>query len=112
MRSTIVILVLAALTTAAGSASPPIYPGAVAGTRPAGVGFKNPPPQVKAYYTSDAFATVKAWYKAHLGAAPDISQPGMEKTEDTFLVGSGANAEAVLIQSYQGKTWILIGPPT
>ena len=111
MRSTIVTLLLAALTMAAVSALPPLYPGAVAGTRPSGVGFKNPPPQVKAYYTADGFAAVKAWYKAHLGGAPEMSQPGMEKTEDAFLVGSGANAEAVLIQSYQGKTWILIGPP-
>jgi len=112
MRTTIATLLLALLAGTVAYASPPVYPGAVPGKRPAGVGFKNPPPQVKAYSTSDDFAKVKAWYKTHLGNAPDMAEPGMEKTEDTFMVGQGASAEAVLIQSYQGKTWILIGPPT
>jgi hypothetical protein len=93
------------------SATPPIYPGAVPGVRPEGVGFKAPPPQVKVYSTADDFATVKAWYRAHLKGAPEMAQPGMEKTEDAFLVGRGASGVAVMIQSFKGKTWILIGPP-
>lgn len=91
--------------------TPPVYPGAVAGTRPAGVGFMTPPPQAKAYVTSDDFATVRAWYRARLDGASEVQQPGMEKTEDAFLIGSGASATVVLVQSYEGRTWIVIGPP-
>jgi hypothetical protein len=40
-----------------------------------------------------------------------MAQPGMEKTEDAFLVGSGASGMVVMVQSYKGKTWIIIGPP-
>ena len=120
MRATLTTLLLAVLVAAASPApadpegapgTPPIYPGAVAGARPEGVGFKAPPPQVKAYSTPDDFATVKAWYRAHLKGAPEMAQPGMEKTEDAFLVGRGASGVVVMIQSFQGKTWILIGPP-
>ena len=97
---------------AAGAAeTPPVYPGAVPGARPAGVGLKEPPSQVKAYSTSDDFATVRAWYRAQLKGTPEMAQPGMEKTEDAFLVGHGASGAVVMIQSFQGKTWILIGPP-
>jgi hypothetical protein len=122
MRATITLLaVLASLSLSttspalAGSsgaaASVPIYPGAVAAPLPSGVALKAPPAKVKSYSTSDAFATVKAWYHAHLKGAPEMQQPGMEKTEDTFLVGQGASATAVMIRSVKGKTWILIGPP-
>jgi hypothetical protein len=98
--------------TAGGTATaPPIYPGAVAAARPAGVGMKTPPASAKTYVTSDDFAKVKAWYRAHLKGAPEVAQPGMEKTEDAFLVGHGASAMAVMVQSYKGKTWIVIGPP-
>lgn len=93
------------------AAGPPVYPGAVAGTRPAGVGLKAPPPGSKTYVTSDDFARVKVWYKAHLTGAAELAQPGMEKTEDAFLVGHGASGMVVMIQSYKGKTWIVIGPP-
>ncbi|MGA8574189.1 MAG: hypothetical protein WB609_00685 [Candidatus Cybelea sp.] len=105
MRTFLAILLLAAL------ASPPVYPGAVPGNLPAGVALKAPPPQVKAYVTSANFATVKAWYQAHLMDKTELQQPGMEKTEDAFLVGKGPNAKAVMIRSFKGKTWILIGPP-
>lgn len=91
--------------------TPPVYPGAVAAERPAGVAFKAPPAQAKTYVTSDEFATVRSWYRAHLTAFQEVSQPGMENSEDAFLVGEGASATAVLVQSYQGKTWIVIGPP-
>ncbi|HEY6325501.1 MAG TPA: hypothetical protein VIW73_03155 [Candidatus Cybelea sp.] len=85
---------------------------AAAAARPAGVGLKKPPPpQAKTYVTSDGFATVRAWYRAHLKGATELQQPGMEKTEDAFLVGGGASGTVVMIQSYQGKTWIVIGPP-
>ncbi len=93
------------------SGTPPVYPGATPGVRPEGVGMKAPPPQVKAYSTSDDFATVKAWYQAHLKGSSEMAQPGMEKTEDAFLVGKGASGMVVMIQSFKGKTWILIGPP-
>jgi hypothetical protein len=96
---------------AAGSATIPVYPGAVAATRPAGVGFKAPPPQAKTYVTPDDFAKVKAWYKTHLKGAQEVAKPGMEKTEDAFLVGSAGSGMVVMIQSYKGKTWIVIGPP-
>jgi hypothetical protein len=95
----------------ASTAAPPVYPGAVAASRPPGVGFKAPPPSAKTYVTSDDFAKVKAWYKAHLKGAPELAKPGMEKTEDAFLVGNPGSGLAVLIQSYHGKTWIVIGPP-
>jgi hypothetical protein len=102
-----------ALPVAAGgtTAAPPVYPGAVAAARPTGVGFKAPPPQSKTYVTPDDFAKVKAWYKAQLEGAAELAQPGMEKTEDAFLLGHGASGTVVMIQSYQGKTWIVIGPP-
>jgi hypothetical protein len=96
---------------AAGSAAVPVYPGAVAATRPASVGFKKPPPQAKTYVTSDSFEKVKAWYRAHLNGATEMQQPGMEKTEDAYLVGKPGSGMVVMIQSYKGKTWIVIGPP-
>jgi hypothetical protein len=99
------------IALASAPAPPPVYPGAVAAVRPAGVGFKAPPPQAKTYVTTDDFATVKAWYAAHLSGAQEMQQPGMEKTEDAFLVGNADSGVAVMIQSYAGKTWIVIGPP-
>lgn len=100
-----------ALAVAVATAPPPVYPGALPGVRPAGVGFKTPPPDAKAYVTPDDFNTVKTWYAAHLPGAQELQQPGMEKIEDAFLVGDGKNGSIVLIQSYKGKTWIVIGPP-
>ncbi|MGC1379783.1 MAG: hypothetical protein WA814_02025 [Candidatus Baltobacteraceae bacterium] len=102
---------VAPLASTAAATAPPVYPGAVAATRPAGVGMKTPPPQAKTYATVDSFAKVKAWYQAHLKGAQEMQQPGMEKTEDAFLVGSGQSGMVVLVQSYKGKTWIVIGPP-
>lgn len=96
---------------AVGSAAVPVYPGAVATARPADVGFKKPPPQAKTYVTSDSFEKVKAWYRAHLNGAQEMQQPGMEKTEDAYLVGNAGSGMVVMIQSYKGKTWIVIGPP-
>jgi len=91
-------------------AAPPVYPGAVAATRPAGVGLKTPPPQAKTYVTSDGFVKVKSWYQSHLSGAREVQQSGMEKTEDAFLLGSFESGTVVMIQSYEGKTWIVIGP--
>jgi hypothetical protein len=94
------------------SADVPVYPGAVAAARPAGVGLKKAPPaQAKTYVTSDGFAKVKAWYQAHLRSAQEMQQGGMEKFEDAFLVGSVDSGKVVMVESYQGKTWIVIGPP-
>lgn len=101
------LAVLATVTTVA----PPVYPNAVPGKRPAGVGFHVPPASVKAYSTTDDFAKVKTWYRVHLQGASEMPQGGMEKTEDAFLVGHGKSAMVVMIQRYRGKTWILIGPP-
>jgi len=97
-------------TSSAATAAPPVYPGAVAAARPTGVGFEKPPPQAKTYVTSDDFSKVKAWYKAHLSGAQEMQKAGMEATEDAFLVGRGSAAMAILIQKYQGKTYIVIGP--
>ncbi len=94
-----------------GAAGLPVYPGAVASERPAGVGFKAPPAQAKTYVTADDFASVRSWYRAHLPGAQEVVQPGMEKSEDAFLVGQGSGGMVVLVQRYQGKTWIVIGPP-
>lgn len=103
---------LVALAGGATTTAHPVYPGAVASARPAGVGLeKPPPPQAKTYVTSDAFADVKAWYQAHLKNAQELQQPGMEASEDAFLVGDASSGMVVLIQSYEGKTWIIIGPP-
>ncbi|HYL27468.1 MAG TPA: hypothetical protein VEW74_06495 [Candidatus Nitrosotalea sp.] len=104
MKTLLGVILVALLT-------PPVYPGAVATTRPAGVGLKAPPASAKTYVTVDAFAKVKAWYKSHLTGATEMQQPGMEKTEDAFLVGQGASGMVVMVQSHQGKTYIVIGPP-
>ena len=96
---------------AGGNAVGPVYPGAVETARPAGVGLKTPPPQAKTYATTDSFAKVQAWYRSQLDGAQELQQPGMEKIEDAFLLGSGQSATVVLIQQYDGKTWIVIGPP-
>ena len=96
----------------AAGATAPVYPGAVAAAHPAGLGLKKaPPPTAKTYVTSDSFAKVKAWYQQHLKGAPEMAQPGMEKTEDAVLVGHGASGAVVVVQAYKGKTWITIGPP-
>jgi pimeloyl-ACP methyl ester carboxylesterase len=95
----------------AASPAPPIYPGAAPAALPSGVALKQPPKQVKAYYTSDGFAAVKAWYRAHLNNATEVQQPGMQQSEDAFLVGQGATAQAILLRRVKGKTWIVIGPP-
>ena len=105
------VLAVAINPIAAAASAPPVYPGAVATTRPAGVGMKAPPAQAKTYVTADSFAKVKAWYQAHLKGAQEAQQPGMEKTEDAFLVGSAASGMVVLVQIYKGKTYIVIGPP-
>ena len=116
-NGTIVTVILAAILAiainpiAAVASAPPVYPGAVATTRPAGVGMKAPPASAKTYVTADSFAKVKAWYQAHLKGAQEAQQPGMEKTEDAFLVGTAASGMVVLVQSHQGKTYIVIGPP-
>jgi len=99
------------LLATAGSTAPPVYPGATAATRPTGVAFKAPPSQAKTYVTSDSFAKVKSWYQAHLKGAQEMQQPGMQKTEDTFLVGTAGSGMVVMVESYNGKTWIAIGPP-
>jgi hypothetical protein len=96
---------------ASAGAVPPVYPGAVAAARPASVGFKAPPSHAKTYVTSDSFAKVKSWYQAHLKGAQELQQPGMQKTEDAFLVGAPGSGMVVMVESYQGKTWIVIGPP-
>jgi hypothetical protein len=112
LLATFFAMVAMPLPAPAAGTAPPVYPGAVASARPAGVGFKAPPPQAKTYVTSDDFAKVKAWYKAQLKGAQEMAQPGMEKTEDAFLVGEVSSGMVVMIQSYKGKTWIIIGPPT
>jgi hypothetical protein len=109
--ATFLAMAVGPLAATAGGTAPPVYPGAVASARPAGVGLKAPPAGSKTYVTSDNFAKVKAWYKAHLNSAPEMAQPGMEKTEDSFLVGHGASGKVVMVQSYKGKTYIVIGPP-
>ncbi len=105
-----VILAVSAPVSAAALRAPPIYPGAVLGVRPEGVGIAVPPHKVKAYSTAANFATVKAWYKARLKGAPEMAQPGMENSEDAFLVGPERSGAVVMIQSFKGRTWILIGP--
>jgi hypothetical protein len=96
---------------AGGTTALPVYPGAVASALPEGVGLKRPPPpQAKTYATSDSFAKVKAWYQAHLNGAQELPEPGMEKIEDAFLVGNFQSGMVVMIESYKGKTWIIIGP--
>jgi hypothetical protein len=117
IHGTIVTAVLAAICAvainpiSAAASAPPVYPGAVATTRPAGVAMKAPPSQAKTYVTADSFTQVKSWYQAHLKGAQEMQQPGMEKTEDAFLVGNAASGMVVLVQSYKGKTYIVIGPP-
>jgi hypothetical protein len=93
------------------SAAPPVYPGAVPATRPSGVAFKAPPSHAKTYVTPDSFTKVKSWYQAHLKGAQELQQPGMQKTEDAFLVGTAGSGMVVMVESYEGKTWIVIGPP-
>jgi hypothetical protein len=109
MSSKPLLAVLAAVSIFA----PPVYPGAALGTRPAGLADNaKVPPQAKSYSTSDSFAKVKAWYKAHLKGAIELPEPGHETTQDAFLVGQPQHGMVVLIKSFKGKTWIVIGPPT
>lgn len=108
--TTLMLIVLGAVGAAAASSTLPVYPGAMPGALPNGVAFKEPPSQVKAYSTSDSFTAVKAWYRAHLNGAPEMHQTGMEQSEDAFLIGHGASAQVIMIRSFKGKTWILIGP--
>lgn len=91
----------------------PVYPGAVASARPAGLGLKThaPPASAKTYRTSDSFAKVKAWYQAHLKGAQEMQQSGMENYEDAFLIGNAPSGMVVMVEAYQGSTWIIIGPP-
>ena len=111
MVKSIVVGLVCLQSTAAGASAIPIYPRAVAGARPAGVGLKKPPPKTRAYVTSDDFAKVRAWYRQHLKGANEVAQLGMADREDAFLVANGASARVVMVQRYKGKTWILIGPP-
>ena len=93
-------------------ATAPVYPGAVAAIRPAGVGLGKPPPSsAKTYSTSDSFEKVRAWYRANLSGAQEVAQPEMEQSEDAFLIGNAQSGMVVMIQAYQGQTWIVIGPP-
>jgi hypothetical protein len=46
-----------------------------------------------------------------LEGAQELQQPGMEGSEDAFLVGDASSGVVVMIQSYEGRTWIIIGPP-
>ncbi|HVR47941.1 MAG TPA: hypothetical protein VMT95_15025 [Candidatus Binatia bacterium] len=55
---------------------------------------------------------MKTWYQAQLKGAPEMAQPGKEKTMDAFLVGHGPGGLVLMIQSLNGKTWIVIAPPT
>jgi len=89
-----------------------MYPGAEAGANPGGLGMKSLPPSARVYSTSDDFAKVKTWYQAQLKGAPEMAQPGKEKTMDAFLVGHGPGGLVLMIQSLNGKTWIVIAPPT
>lgn len=89
----------------------PVYPGAQPGTAPKGLGQRALPASAKVYVTPDDFAKVKAWYASQLKGAPEMAQPGMEKTEDAFLVGQGKSGMVVMIQSLNGKTWIVTAPP-
>jgi hypothetical protein len=89
----------------------PMYPGAEAAANPGGLGMKALPPSAKVYSTSDDFAKVKTWYQGQLKGAPEMAQPGKEKTMDAFLVGHGPGGFVVMIQSLNGKTWIVIAPP-
>ena len=111
--SAIALAYATTLTAWAGDASnAPVYPGAKAAAAvPSGIAPKTPPPSTKAYTSSDSFATVKAWYKSKLKDAMEASQPGQEAYEDAFLVGSPGSGYVVMVKTYQGKTWILIGPP-
>lgn len=102
---------LLAMSATAGATAPPVYPGAVTTSRPAGVALKAPPASSKTYSTPDGFAKVKTWYKAHLRGAQEIAQPGMENREDAFLVGRGGSAMVVMVQRYKARTYIIIGPP-
>ena len=111
VASFVVIAAFSSQAMASTAAAVPVYPGAVASARPAGVGLGAPPPSAKTYVTSDNFAKVKAWYRAHLKGAQELAQPGMEKTEDAFLVGRAKSGLVIMVQSYQGKTWIIVGPP-
>lgn len=103
--------IIPAAAQASENGTVPVYPGAVAAVRPAQVGIEAPPPQAKTYVTPDSFTTVKAWYRARLNGAQEVQQPGMETSEDAFLVGTAESGTVVLIQRYNDKTWIVIGPP-
>ncbi|HZY98807.1 MAG TPA: hypothetical protein VFE36_04470 [Candidatus Baltobacteraceae bacterium] len=98
-------------TAAPAAGNVPIYPGADVSSNPGGLGMKTLPASAKIYVTSDEFAKVQTWYRGQLNGAPEMAQPGKEKTMDAFMVGHGPSAMVVMIQSLHGDTFIVVAPP-
>lgn len=113
MRAILCTMLLAGLlgTVASAAGAPPIYPGAKPAAAPAGLGEKPLPKSAKVYVTSDGFTKVRGWYREQLKGTPEMAQPGKEDSMDAFLMGSGPSAMVLMVQSLQGKTWIVIAPP-
>jgi hypothetical protein len=112
MRALLLTMLLVAVPAAASAGGgPPVYPGATPAVAPAELGLKPLPKSAKVYATADGFTKVRAWYRIQLKGSPELAQPGKEDSMDTFLLGSGPSAMALMVRSLQGKTWIVIAPP-
>lgn len=78
-----------------------VYPGAVPGSAPTGMG--TPPPDAKVFTTGDDVKKVEAWYTANSKAKTVMSDP---KMGTIMLVGDPKTGTAVLILNKDGKTYI------
>jgi hypothetical protein len=101
-------IIALAMSASAISAAPPVYPGATLSTKPEMVAASSSP-HAKAYVTVDGLAKVIAWYKSALPGADEMNDPN-DKTTDVFMIAGGKSGTVVVVQAYEGKTWIVIGP--
>jgi hypothetical protein len=102
------LAVFAVPAAAEDGAGPPVYPGATLGKKPEMVAASSSP-HAKAYVTRDGLAKVIAWYKSALPNADEMNDPN-DKTTDVFMVPGGKTGMVVVIEAYEGKTWMVIGP--
>lgn len=98
----------AATNAPADGNAPPVYPGAMLSKKPELVAASSSP-HAKAYVSPDDLAKVIAWYKAQLPNADEMSDPN-DKTTDVFMMPDHKSGMVVVVQAYEGKTWIVIGP--
>jgi hypothetical protein len=108
MKTLALLAIFFLASAASDAAAPPVYPGATLSKKPELVAASSSP-HAKAYVSSDGLAKVIAWYKSALPNANEMSDPN-DKTTDVFMIPGGKTGMVVVVQTYGGKTWIVIGP--